>query len=129
MQHEAEQRRYCRGKRLHDVNRTYCVPMQLRPAEDLEVPCCRMQLRGNGYPEFSFGGAPCNVTVLSQLTSDKSFAYGLARGGTLQEAWCSKLEVAAIGRAITWDKLIVLPLDVTDAKGNLPLNASVLGGG
>ena len=108
------------------------MPLQLRPAEDLEVPFCRAQLHaapGYGYPKFSFGGAPCNVTVLSQLTSDKSFTYGLARWGTLQEAWCTKLEVAAMGRATNWSRLIVLPLDVTDAKGNLPLNASVLGGG
>ena len=89
----------------------------------------RYRVPGNGYPKFSLGGAPCNVTVLSQLTSDKSFTYGLARWGTLQEAWCTKLEVAAMGRATNWGKLIVLPLDVTDAKGNLPLNASVLGGG
>ena len=69
------------------------------------------------------------MTVLSQLTSDRSFPYGLARLGRPQEAWCTKLEVAAMGRATNWSRLIVLPLDVTDAKGKLPLNASVLGGG
>ena len=128
MQHEAEQQRLCRGKRLHDVNRTYFDALAASARGGLGGAVLPHAAPGNGYPKFSFGGVPCNVTVWSQLTSDKSFAYGLARGGALQEAWLTKLEVAAIGRATNWDKLIVLPLDVTDAKGNLPLNASALGG-